>query len=166
MNFGRKKLLLIVFVLAGFGMIANAGELQFEHVMNIGSRGGGDGQFRYVEDFAFDKNGRLLVTDAANSNIQVFDKTTGAFIAKFGGKGDDDNFEKPEGIAAAPDGAIFVADYTTGYIKKFDENHQWIKTFSNYGDGPGENIKSEFMDIHDGRLYMAEAGNHPVERLE
>lgn len=94
-----------------FGSLSYAEELQFEHVMNIGARGGGDGQFKYVEDFAFDKNGNLLVTDAANSTIQVFNKTTGEFISKFGGKGDGDgNFEKPEGIAVAPDGAIFVAE--------------------------------------------------------
>ncbi len=35
-------------------------------------------------------------------------------------------------------------------------------TFSDYGSAPGENIKSEFMDIYNGRLYMPEAGNHRV----
>ena len=35
-------------------------------------------------------------------------------------------------------------------------------TFSDYGDAPGENIKSEFMDIRDGKLYMPEAGNHRI----
>ncbi len=106
-------------------------DIRFEHVMNIGSKGSGPGQFRYIEDFSFDGNGYILVTDAANSNIQVFDKATGKYITQFGGKGDEEyNFEKPEGIAVAPDGHIFVADYTTGYIKKFDRNYTWIKTFS------------------------------------
>jgi DNA-binding beta-propeller fold protein YncE len=105
-------------------VIGYAEDIQFEHVLTIGSEGSGPGQFKYVEDFAFDKDGRLLVTDAANSTIQVFDKTTGAYIAQFGGKGDDDeHFEKPEGIAVAPNGEIFVADYATGYIKKFDAQH-------------------------------------------
>jgi hypothetical protein len=35
-----------------------------------------------------------------------------------------------------------------------------MKTFSDWGEAPGENMKSEFMSIHDGLLYMAEVGNH------
>jgi DNA-binding beta-propeller fold protein YncE len=140
-----------------------ATEPRFEHVMNIGTEGSGPGQFKYVEDFAFTKNGHLLATDAANSNIQAFDKTTGKYITQFGGKGDDDeHMEKPEGIAVSPDGRVFVADYTTGYVKVYDQNYKWQKTFSEYGEKPGQNIKSEFMDIYDGKLYMAEAGNHRV----
>lgn len=151
-----------VFLLCSF--IGYADDIQFEHVMTIGSEGSGPGQFKYVEDFAFDKDGHLLVTDAANSNIQVFDKTTGAYITQFGGKGDDDeNFEKPEGIAVAPTGEIFVADYATGYIKKFDENYSWMMTFSDYGEEPGQNFRSEFMDIHEGLLYMAEVGNNRID---
>lgn len=141
-----------------------ADNVSFEHVMNIGSEGRDAGQFKYVEDFAFDKNGHLLATDAANSNIQVFDKTTGKYITQFGGKGDEDhNFEKPEGIAVSPEGQIFVADYATGYIKKFDADYNWLQTFSDWGEAPGENMKSEFMSVYDGLLYMAEAGNHRVD---
>ncbi len=141
----------------------HAGDLRFEHVMNIGAEGRGAGQFKYVEDFAFSKDGKLLATDAANSNVQVFDKTTGKYLSQFAGKGDgDDNMEKPEGIAVDPQGNVFVADYTTGYVKVFDKDYTWQKTFSEYGTGPGQNIKSEFMDVYDGKLYMAEAGNHRV----
>jgi DNA-binding beta-propeller fold protein YncE len=140
-----------------------AAELRFEHVINIGSEGSGPGQFKYVEDFAFTKDGHLLATDAANSNIQVFDKTTGKYMTRFAGKGDgDEHMEKPEGIAVDPEGNIFVADYTTGYVKIYDKNYKWKKTFSEYGEGPGQNIKSEFMDVYEGKLYMAEAGNHRV----
>jgi len=137
--------------------------MDFEHVMNIGSEGSGDGQFKYVEDFAMDSNERLLATDAAHAWVQVFDKTTGKFITRFGGKGDEDHhLEKPEGISVAPDGRIFVADYTTGYVKVYDKNYRWLQSFSDYGSAPGENIKSEFTDIHDGLYYMPEAGNHRI----
>ena len=66
---------------------AQAQEVRFEHVMNIGTEGTGPGQFKYVEDFAFSADGHLLVTDAAHAYVQVFDKTTGAYIDRFGGKG-------------------------------------------------------------------------------
>jgi DNA-binding beta-propeller fold protein YncE len=152
-------------LLAGTALASSAfaGELRFEHVMTIGSEGTEPGQFKYVEDFAITKDGKLLATDAAHAYVQVFDKASGKFISRFGGKGDsDDNLEKPEGIAIAPDGSIFIADYTTGYVKKYNADYKWTLTFSEYGNAPGQNIKSEFMDIHDGKLYMPEAGNHRV----
>ena len=37
----------------------------FEHVMSIGSKGSGEAQFKYVEDFALSADGHLLATDAA-----------------------------------------------------------------------------------------------------
>jgi DNA-binding beta-propeller fold protein YncE len=138
--------------------------LRFEHVMTIGTEGTGEGQFKYVEDFAFTREGKLLVTDAVTAWVQVFDAASGKFISRFGGKGEDDaNLDKPEGIAVDPDGNIFVADYNTGFIKKYDPAFRWLLTFSDYGSGPGQNQKSEFMDIGHGRLYMPEAGNHRVD---
>jgi DNA-binding beta-propeller fold protein YncE len=142
---------------------ALAGGPAFEHVMNIGTAGTGEGQFKYVEDFAFSNDGHLLATDAAHAFVQKFDKTTGRFVSRFGGKGDADaNLDKPEGIAVDPDGNIFIADYNTGYVKKYDAAYNWVLTFSEYGSAKGQNMKSEFIDIRGGRLYMPEAGNHRV----
>ena len=114
--------------------LGQANAMEFEHVMNIGTEGSGPGQFKYVEDFALSQDGHLLATDAAHAYVQVFDKKTGEFITRFGGKGDDDeNLEKPEGISVAPDGRIFVADYATGDVKIYDKDYQWQMTFSEYG---------------------------------
>lgn len=144
--------------------VAQAQEMRFEHVMNIGSTGTGEGQFKYVEDFDLTVDGRyLMATDAAHAWVQVFDKKTGKFISRFGGKGDEDeSLEKPEGISTAPDGRIFVADYTTGYVKIYNKNYEWLDTFSEYGTEPGQNFKSEFTSIYDGKYYMPEVGNHRV----
>jgi len=78
-----------------------AEEARFEHVMNIGAEGSGPGQFKYVEDFAFSKDGHLLVTDAANSNIQVFNKTTG-------GKKPSANTVRSRGRTSSPSLWIFM----------------------------------------------------------
>jgi len=164
MRFGLFSGGALVCVALALGFSAQAQDVKFEHVMTIGSEGTGEGQFKYVEDFAFTKDGRLLVTDAAHAWVQVFDKTTGKFISRFGGKGEDDqHLDKPEGIAVDPDGNIFIADYNTGFIKKYDASYKWLLTFSEYGSEKGQNIKSEFMDIRDGKLYMPEAGNHRVD---
>lgn len=156
-------LLLCCLLVLGLYTATHAGELQFEHVMNIGTMGTGPGQFKYMEDFALDSKGYLLVTDAAHAHVQVFDKTTGKFITRFGGKGDEDgDLEKPEGVSVAPNRDIYIADYTTGDVKIYGKDYRWKKTFSEYGSKPGQNIKSEFTDIYDGLYYMPEAGNHRV----
>lgn len=139
-----------------------AGKTVFKHVMTMGSKGTGAGQFRYVEDFAVDSRGRLLVTDAKNSNVQIFDKFTGEYLSSFEG-GSAGRFEKPEGIAIDGLGNIYIADYVNGYIKKYDENFNHIMTFSDFGVEPGENMESEFMTISNNRLYMADKGNHRVD---
>ena len=144
---------------------AHAGsELKFEHVMDIGSEGSGEGQFNYIEDFDLTIDGQyIMATDAAHAWVQVFNKTTGEYVTRFGGRGNDDqNLEKPEGISTAPDGRIFIADYTTGEIKIYDKNYKWLKTFSEYGTRPGQNIRSEFTSIRDGLYFMPEAGNHRI----
>jgi DNA-binding beta-propeller fold protein YncE len=151
----------------GAATAAPAGDLKFEHVMNIGSEGYGAGQFKYIEDFAFSRDGHLLVTDASHAWGQAFDKTTGKFIARFGGKGDDDHhLDKPEGIAVDPDGNVFVGDYSTGFVKKYDASYRWLMTFSEYGSLPGQNMKSEFMGIRDGRLYLPDVDNHRINVFE
>ncbi|MDM8566328.1 6-bladed beta-propeller [Candidatus Halobeggiatoa sp. HSG11] len=136
-------------------------KVQFEHVMTIGSKGSGPGQFSYVEDFAWDIDGNLLVTDAVNSNVQVFNRLTGKFIVQFSDV-DDELFEKPEGIAVDPEGNILVSDYAIGYIKKFDKQYRYLSSFSDFGTEPGENMEAEFMDIAYGLLYMADAGNNRI----
>ena len=107
---------------------SQAVEMSFKHVMNIGSEGSAEGQFKYVEDFAIG-DGKILATDAAHAYVQVFDKTSGQYLTRFGGKGDDDHhLEKPEGISIDPQGNTFVADYTTGYVKVYDRDYKWVRT--------------------------------------
>jgi len=143
--------------------VVHANELNFQHVMDIGAEGSAPGQFKYVEDFAFGKNGELLVTDASHAYVQAFDPRTGKFIGRFGGRGDGEaNLEKPEGIDVDDEGNIFVADYASGFVKKYDKSYKWLITFSGYGSKAGETMKSEFMDIRDGKLYVPDAGNNRV----
>jgi DNA-binding beta-propeller fold protein YncE len=145
-------------------MAVRAEALQFEYVASFGTQGLAEGQFEYVEDFAFTKAGELLVTDAGHAWVQAFNAKTGAFLARFGGKGEGDaNLEKPEGIAVDGDGNVFVADYTTGFIVKYDADFKHVLTFSGYGAAKGQNMKSEFMEVSGDRLYMADAGNHRVD---
>lgn len=155
---------LLSFLLAAAGAAAAGGPpLRFEHVMSFGREGVDPGQFKYAEDLVLLGEEHIVVTDAAHAFVQVFHRRTGAFVARFGGKGyADHHLEKPEGIAVAPDGHIFVADYNTGFIKKYDPSFRWVMTFSGYGSGLGQTMMSELMDIRHGRLYVPDIGNHRV----
>ncbi len=136
---------------------------QFELVMTIGRPGVGPGEFSYVEDFAFGRDGHLIVTDAAHAFVQVFDKRTGAFITRFGGKGNrDENLERPEGVAVDAEGNIFVGDYSTGLVETYGPDYRWTGSFGGYGSALGQTMMSEFMDIRDGRHYVPDIGNHRV----
>lgn len=140
-----------------------------EFVSSWGHRGVGDGEFQYIEDFALDASGNLLVTDALRADIQVF-SLNGRYLSKFGGsaakegKDKKDKFEKPEGVAVDPEGNIFVADYLSSLIKKFSKDRNHMKTFSSIGSKPGQTIEPEFMDFTpNGYLYVADAGNHRID---
>src|SRR5258707_15752956 len=106
-------------VALGMSVASAEDKIQFEHVLNIGSAGTGEGQFKYVEDFAFTKGGQLLATDAVHAWVQVFDKTSGKFISRFGGKGEADaQLDKPEGIAVDADGKLLIAWCNTGFRRE------------------------------------------------
>lgn len=81
-----KKYYLLLGLAAALLLIISCKKSPAELVKSWGSKGTGDGQFQYVEDFAVDAKGNILATDALNSNIQVF-SPDGVFITKFGTKG-------------------------------------------------------------------------------
>jgi len=126
--------------LLGFGGNQSIAEL----ATTWGTTGNKDGQFQYVEDLAIGCDGNIYVTDAKNSNVQVF-APDGKFVTKFGvmGQGKEgDEMMKPEGIAVDKNCNIYVADYTTGFIKKFSKDYKWLLSFGAYGSGPGQNIRA------------------------
>ncbi len=122
--------LLIALVLFCGACSENDGPAQLVNI--FGSKGSDAGQFKYVEDFAFDDQGHVLITDALNANVQVFD-LSGRYVTEFAGKGDKkQHLKKPEGIAIDASGNIHVADYLTGYIKKYSPSYQHLLTYSAY----------------------------------
>jgi DNA-binding beta-propeller fold protein YncE len=130
-------------------------------VATWGGKGSGPGQLLYVEDFAFDPHGNLLVTDALRADVQVFSRQ-GEFIARVNGNDDIVALEKPEGVALDAQGNIWVGDYLNGHILKYDKAHRQVGVYSELGSAPGQTFESEFMTITEGLLFIAEAGNHRI----
>ena len=83
-----------------------------------GSRGSGDGQFRFPTGIAVDSSGNVYVTETGNSRIQKF-TADGKFITKWGsqdesedgGKPNDRIFEGPSGIAIGENiNRVYITD--------------------------------------------------------
>jgi DNA-binding beta-propeller fold protein YncE len=131
--------------------------------MDIGSFGTGEGQFAYIQDFAFGRDGQLLVTDASHAWIQLFDGASGRYLARFGGRGGGErNLVKPEGIAVDTAGNIYVADFNLAVVKAYDVRFNWLRTFGDFDSERDQLAKPTLMDIRDGRLYVPDIGTDRI----
>jgi DNA-binding beta-propeller fold protein YncE len=79
-----------------------------------------------------------------------------------------DVFDRPTGIAFAPNGDIFISEgHAPGFgnsrISKFDRNGKFIKSFGHLGSGDGE-LKGPHVLAFDsqGRLFVADRSNSRV----
>ena len=86
-------LILLGLSLGGCGL--SQAENNVEFVAEWGTNGTTDGQFLFIEDFAFDQAGNLLVTDALRKDVQVFSRD-GELLRVFGsGESGKAALEKP-----------------------------------------------------------------------
>lgn len=129
----------------------------------LGTRGEGEGEFNYPAFVAVDNAGRLYVTDAMNSRIQIFD-ANGNFLRAFGKKGDGaGDFAAPKGVVVDSEGHIYVADAEFDNIQIFSGNAPllFIGT-SGQAAGMFWMPTGLFMDGQD-RLYVADSYNNRVQ---
>jgi len=151
--------------MASVAISGQAAELRFEHVMNIGSEGSGQGQFKYIEDFAFSKEGHLLVTDAANSNVQVFDKD-GKFLTLWGKTGSGPGeLKTPAGIATDRHDNVYVTEIGNDRVQVFDKDGKFLTMWGKKGSGNGEfgNLHGIIVDKETGWVYVADTANNRIQ---
>jgi DNA-binding beta-propeller fold protein YncE len=152
----------------------------------------GAGLFAYPHGFTIDGDGSLWVTDvndqetilgmsARNANGVIMGQEAlklspeGKVLMVLGKEGvagtGPDAFDRPTGVAVAPNGDIFVSDghapnkYGTARVLKFSKSGRFIKTWGRKGSAPGE-----FDEPHDivvggsrGWVYVADRKNSRVE---
>lgn len=65
------------------------------------------------------------------------------------------------GLAAAPDGAVYVYDRQVPALRKYDEDGTYVATFGREGGGPGEYKQSDggLAVLPDGRVLLRDPGN-------
>jgi hypothetical protein len=70
---------------------------------------------------AFGRNGELLVTDASHAYVQAFDRQTGNSSRGSAARAmTTPTWTSRKASPSTTQGNIFVADYDSGFVKKYD----------------------------------------------
>jgi hypothetical protein len=152
----------------------------------------GVGMFGYPHGFTMDRDGSLWVSDVNDSDTVLGMPARNAAGVVFGqevlkldqngkvlmmlgkmgvGGSGTDTFDRPTGVAVAPNGDIFVSDghspnkSNNGRVLKFSRDGRFIKAWGHKGSAPGD-----FDDPHDifvggslGHVYVADRRNSRVQ---
>jgi sugar lactone lactonase YvrE len=165
--------------------------LQFDHAGNL-LKSFGAGLFAYPHGFTVDQEGNLWTSDVNDAEIvlgmsarnaqefilgQNVTKLSpdGRILMTLGKQGvsgnGPDTFDRPTGVAIAPNGDIFVSDghlpnaHNNGRVMKFSKDGTFIKSWGKRGAAPGD-----FDEPHDlfiggsqNRLYVADRRNRRIQ---
>lgn len=128
-----------------------------QHVMDIGKRGTGPGEFNLPRDMAIGKDGRLYVVDGGNFRVQIFNED-GTYHGSFGSVGRQlGNFARPKEIATDSEGNVYVADAAFGNFQVFTADGDLLMFIGNRNErgGPAEYILPSGIAIdEDGRIFF------------
>jgi DNA-binding beta-propeller fold protein YncE/tetratricopeptide (TPR) repeat protein len=128
----------------------------------FGSHGRGDSNLREPRAMAIDDYGDIYIADTENNRIQVF-SPQGAFLRKWGKKGDRaGEFDAPAGIAVRM-GKVFVSDTDNDRVQIFDKQGNYIDSFGRRGDDPKEFKEPRGIAAWNGMLYVADTDNDRVQ---
>jgi len=138
----------------------------------------GVGLSNYPHGFAVDDDGNLWTTDATEEE----DNGQGHTVRKLSPSGDvlmtlgtpgeagSDNahFNRPSAVAIGLNGEIYVGDGHGGdsnaRVMKFDAEGNFIKSWGQYGSGPGEFDQPHAMVVDStGRLFVGDRGNNRIQ---
>ena len=117
---------------------------------------------------AFDAQGNVWLVDVGLHNVRKY-TPDGKLLLTLGVTGeagnDDRHFNRPTGIAFAPDGDIFIADgYGNSRIVRLDREGNYKKAWGTLGVEPGNFSLPHAVAIDSkGRVYVADRNNIRVQ---
>ena len=138
--------------------------LDGQREFSFGTKGRGDGQFRYVSDLAVDDD-YVYALDTDNQRIQLFTHN-GTFIRAWGKLGPyllkDTGVKFPLGIEIY-NHTLYVADTQNSEIKLYTPNGTLLQRFGTYGKGEEQfRFESKIWEIND-KLYIADSKNSRIK---
>ena len=137
--------------------------------------------FNRPTDGAVDEFGRLIIVDSENNSIRIIRSRnvyTFAGNTRSGhadGVASEARFNRPTAIAICPQGYIYIADTLNHVIRKIDRNGRVTTVagtpgVSGFRDGAARSARLNrpggIAISPDGRIYIADTGNHLIRVLE
>lgn len=143
-------------------------------VRSFGVAGAGSsalGSFNGPEGIAVVGNS-IFIADFANSRVQQFNVSTGAYISQFGSSGSGDGqFGNPTGLAYNPvNNLLYVCDVNAPggvhRVQAFDLNGIFQFAFGSAGSGNGQlGIAYALAVDRAGNIYVADSGNSRIDKF-
>jgi DNA-binding beta-propeller fold protein YncE len=133
--------------------------LSGEHLMDIGRRGNGPGEFNLPRDLAIGLHGRLYVVDGGNFRVVMFDRE-GRYLQSFGSVGKQyGQFARPKEVAVDRDGNVYVVDAAFGNFQIFNPDGELLMFVGDRSerDGPAKYMLPSGIAVdEDGRIYVVD----------
>lgn len=129
------------------------------HLMDLGKRGSGPGEFNLPRDLAIGLGGRLYVVDGGNFRVVTFDKD-GRYLSSFGSVGKQyGQFARPKEVAADREGNVYVVDAAFGNFQIFNPDGELLMFVGDRSerDGPAKYMLPSGIAVdEDGRIYVVD----------
>ncbi len=130
-----------------------------EHVMDIGRRGNGPGEFNLPRDLAIGLDGRLYVVDGGNFRVVMFDRE-GKYLKSFGSVGKQyGQFARPKEVAVDREGNVYVVDAAFGNFQIFNPDGDLLLFVGDRSerDGPAKYMLPSGIAVdEDGRIFVVD----------
>ena len=101
----------------------------------------------------------------------IYRNCEGVFINKWGTEGTGNGqFSNPRGIAVAPDGSVYVADYSYSNvgsaIQKFTSEGVFVSKWGTLGTGNGQfSDPTGVAVVSDGSVYVVDSDNKRIQKF-
>ena len=131
----------------------------------IGDKGEPDQRLDRPTNLAFDREGRLYVTDFGRFQVVAYDRD-GHYLSAFGKPGDGPgHFARPKGIALDREGRLYAVDASFNNVQVFNPDGRVLMFFGEGGEQEGRfllpaKIAIDYDNLESFREYVA-AGFQP-----
>ncbi len=140
-------------------------------VLQFGTEGYDDGEFKSPTGIALDPEGNIYIADTDTHSIQKFDKK-GTFLARWGDEPGEaeGQFYYPRGLACNSQGDLFVVDANNHRIQKFDKDGNFLTVWGKFGfawKGASQGVFDNPWGIavdKDDNVYIADTLNNRIQK--
>jgi sugar lactone lactonase YvrE len=71
----------------------------------------------------------------------------------------------PRNVAIGPDGLLYIADSGNHRIQVFDADGRYIRSWGEFGDGPGQFNEPWSLAVDENHVYVADTWNHRLQKF-